>query len=130
MSTNEKALYDVEYHADEKHRSSIVPDDSGAVHGELFVTGDTKYAKLQRFVTRFGVEARGIERVPEDERTDKRAGNPIISAWLGGLRLDDFLHQLSGCTASVLFLDVWSEIWHAPDDSVALLLWLLRSEAQ
>ena len=32
--------------------------------------GNTLYAKLQRAVTRFGVEPRGIERVPEDERTD------------------------------------------------------------
>ena len=65
--------YDMEYNAagGEKHRSSIIPDDSGAVHGESFVHGDGMYARLQRLVTRFGVEARGIERVPEDERTDK-----------------------------------------------------------
>jgi hypothetical protein len=66
----EKSAYDIEYDAAEKHRSSIVPDDSGAVHGESFVVGDTLYARLQRFVGRYGVEQRGIERVPEDERTD------------------------------------------------------------
>ena len=44
--------------------------DAPAVAGEVFTTGDTPYAKIQRFVTRFGVEPRGIERVPEDERTD------------------------------------------------------------
>ena len=45
-------------------------DDAPAVSGEVFVTGDSLYAKTQRFVTKFGVEPRGIERVPEDERTD------------------------------------------------------------
>ena len=71
----EKTGFDIEYVAtfgsDEKHRSSIVPDESGAVHGESFVTGNTLYARLQRFAGRYGVEQRGIERVPEDERTDK-----------------------------------------------------------
>jgi len=71
----EKSGFDVEYNAplrgDEKHHSIIAPDESGAVHGELFVTGDSLYAKLQRFAGRYGVEQRGIERVPEDERTDK-----------------------------------------------------------
>ena len=75
MASYGKTGYDVEYSApiatDEKHRSVIVPDESGAVHGESFVVGDTLYAKIQRLAGRFGVEQRGIERVPEDERTDK-----------------------------------------------------------
>lgn len=71
MAYDNKA-YDMEYNAaGEKHRSSIIPDESGAVPGESFVHGNSTYAKLQRMVTKFGVEARGIERVPEDERTDK-----------------------------------------------------------
>src|ERR1700754_2153086 len=94
MATNEKTTYDVEYHADEKHRSGIVPDETGAVHGEVFVQGDTLYAKLQRVATRFGVEARGIERVPEDERTDKStvkvgtmwcAANMVVSSFALGV---------------------------------------------
>ena len=44
--------------------------DAPAVSGETFITGDTPYAKIQRAVSKFGVEPRGIERVPEDERTD------------------------------------------------------------
>jgi hypothetical protein len=44
--------------------------DSGAVHGESFEYGDSAYAKLQRLAGKFHVEQRGIERVPEDERTD------------------------------------------------------------
>lgn len=67
----EKQPYDVEYNAAEKHHSSIIPDESGAVHGESFIVGDTLYARMQRFVGRYGVEQRGIEPVPEDERTDK-----------------------------------------------------------
>jgi hypothetical protein len=72
MASYEKNDYDVEYGgAGEKHRSSIVPDPSGAVHSESFVAGEGLYFKLQRIAGRFGVEQRGIERVPEDERTDK-----------------------------------------------------------
>ena len=69
----EKYAYDVEQYPYDNgvHRSSIAPDQSGAVHGEVFTAGNSTYAKLQRLATRFGVEARGIERVPEDERTDK-----------------------------------------------------------
>jgi hypothetical protein len=42
----------------------------GAVRGETFETGNSLYARLQRFAGKYGVEQRGIERVPEDERTD------------------------------------------------------------
>lgn len=71
----EKTGYDVEYQypvaGTERHHSVVAPDASGAVHGESFVIGDSTYAKLQRLAGRFHVEQRGIERVPEDERTDK-----------------------------------------------------------
>lgn len=45
-------------------------DEAPAVATEIFLTGDSLYAKIQRAVFQFGVEPRGIERVPEDERTD------------------------------------------------------------
>ena len=45
-------------------------DEAPAVATEIFLTGDSLYAKIQRTVFQFGVEPRGIERVPEDERTD------------------------------------------------------------
>jgi hypothetical protein len=71
----EKTGYDVEYQHPateyDRHHSVIAPDQSGAVHGESFVVGNSTYAKLQRLAGRFHVEQRGIERVPEDERTDK-----------------------------------------------------------
>ena len=57
------------YRDTEKHRDSV--DDTGAVPGESFVAGGGLYGKLQRLAGRFGVEQRGIERVPEYERTDK-----------------------------------------------------------
>lgn len=37
--------------------------------GQTFLVGQTWYAKTQRFFNKFGVEARGIERVPANERT-------------------------------------------------------------
>ena len=45
-------------------------DEAPAVTIDTFLTGDSLYAKIQRAVFQFGVEPRGIERVPEDERTD------------------------------------------------------------
>ena len=54
----------------EKHHGSYVEPD-GAVPGETFTYGDSSYAKMQRFAAKFKIELRGIERVPEDERTDK-----------------------------------------------------------
>lgn len=44
--------------------------DGNAVHGRELTAGESVYAKLQRFAGKFGVEQRGIERVPSDERTD------------------------------------------------------------
>lgn len=44
--------------------------DEGAVHKNEFIAGNSVYARLQRFAGKFGVEQRGIERVPSDERTD------------------------------------------------------------
>lgn len=38
--------------------------------GHIPTEGDSLYAKLQAFAGKYGVEQRGIERVPDDERTD------------------------------------------------------------
>lgn len=54
----------------EKHRNGSYQEADGAVPGEAFIIGDSWRAKILRYATNFGVEARGIERVPEDERTD------------------------------------------------------------
>jgi NCS1 nucleoside transporter family len=96
-SGHEKNIYDVEYQQPavyERHHSVVVPDASGAVHGESFTIGNSTYAKLQRLAGRFHVEQRGIERVPEDERTDKStfkvgtmwlAANMVVSSFAIGV---------------------------------------------
>ena len=71
MTSYEKNQYDIEYGREEQHHSILAPDESGAVHGESFTAGTGVYYKLQRIAGRFGVEQRGIERVPDDERSDK-----------------------------------------------------------
>ena len=61
---------DIEKHPDVGAVPEYMVDDGGAVPGESFEIGNSLYAKLQRFAGKFGVEQRGIERVPENERTD------------------------------------------------------------
>ena len=66
--------FDGEYGHDrrmsDKVGAPVYVDETGAVAGDSFAVGDSWYARTQRMVGRFGVEQRGIERVPEDERTD------------------------------------------------------------
>ncbi|KAI4719656.1 purine-cytosine permease [Aureobasidium sp. EXF-10727] len=50
--------------------SGDYPYDDAAVPGESFEYGDGYYAKLQRLAGKFNIEQRGIERVPENERTE------------------------------------------------------------
>lgn len=72
-----------------RHGSIIPPDESGAVHGESFTVGTSLYSKMQRLAGKLKLEQRGIERVPEDERTDKNvwkvgtmwcAANMVVSS--------------------------------------------------
>lgn len=58
------------------------------LHGEDLEKGNTMYAKLARMGTKMKVEVRGIERVPEDERTD-------TSYWNIGTMVHPFLPSLS-----------------------------------
>ena len=44
--------------------------DENVVHSRDFSSGDSLYARLQRFAGKLGIEQRGIERVPSDERKD------------------------------------------------------------
>ena len=117
MASYEKQSYDVEHGAaDEKRRSVIKPDESGAVHGESFVAGNTLYAKIQRFVGRFGVEQRGIERVPEDERTDTStmkvgtmwcAANMVVSSFaIGALAVPVFDLGFVDSLLTILFINI------------------------
>lgn len=101
---------------DEKRHSTIVPDESGAVHGESFEYGNTLYAKLQRAVGRYGVEQRGIERVPEDERTDKSvvkvgtmwcAANMVVSSFaIGVLAVPVFYLGFVDGLLTIFFINV------------------------
>jgi hypothetical protein len=72
LPTHKVDVYDIEKHSPVNSSAEYI-DDGGAVHAEAFVAGDSLYAKLQRFATGYGIEARGIERVPSDERTDASA---------------------------------------------------------
>jgi len=58
--------------------------DNGAVPGESFEIGNSWTAKVQRLAGKFNIEQRGIERVPEDERTDSgfRALLNVSTMWL------------------------------------------------
>ncbi len=44
--------------------------EENVVHKSDFTAGTSLYARMQRVAGKFGVEQRGIERVPSDERTD------------------------------------------------------------
>ena len=59
-------------------------DSTGAVPGESFETGNSLYAKLQRLAGEFNIEQRGIERVPENERTDTNILN--VGSMVSALR--------------------------------------------
>lgn len=59
----EKAIVDVNYDIE-------YVNDGNAVRSSAFTHGESVFAKLQRLAGKFGMEQRGIERVPNDERTD------------------------------------------------------------
>lgn len=65
----------------------ITKEPTGAVPAEDLEKGDSMYAKLARMGTKMKVEVRGIERVPEDERTD-------TSYWNIGTMVHPFLPSL------------------------------------
>ncbi|KAF2404107.1 purine-cytosine permease [Trichodelitschia bisporula] len=62
------------------HEPHVVTED-GAVPGESFEYGNGLYARMQRLAGKYGVEQRGIERVPENERTDTSLAN-VGTMWL------------------------------------------------
>ncbi|QIW99515.1 hypothetical protein AMS68_005033 [Peltaster fructicola] len=90
--------YDIEKHPDVKTagdhspvspqyyqgRNGLAVDEHNAVAGESFDYGDGIYARLMRIAGKWNIEKRGIERVPEDERTDRgtRALFNVSTMWL------------------------------------------------
>jgi hypothetical protein len=79
MAFNQEKGYDVE--SAQKTSSQDIVVDAGAVHAESLREGDTWYAKAHRMAGRFGVESRGIERVPSDERTDASMSQIGTMVW-------------------------------------------------
>lgn len=84
---------DLEKQASEDQKQIEVMDQidyvpTGAITSEDLEKGDSMYAKLARMGTKMKVEVRGIERVPEDERTD-------TSYWNIGSMVHPFLPSLS-----------------------------------
>ncbi|KAK3329437.1 purine-cytosine permease [Apodospora peruviana] len=77
---NPEDLQEVAMYPSEAGRLSSSIDEN-AVHKSEFSAGDSLYARMQRFAGRFGVEERGIERVPSDERTDSGLSK-IGTMWL------------------------------------------------
>lgn len=63
--------------------------DDGAVPGESFEIGNSTYAKLQRLAGKLNIEQRGIERVPENERTDTSLLNVGTMVRLRGPALEE-----------------------------------------
>jgi NCS1 nucleoside transporter family len=118
---HDKTTYDVEYNAPhgsahDKHHPNIIPDSSGAVHGESLVAGNSLYARIQRLAGRYGVEQRGIERVPEDERTDKStlkvgtmwlAANMVVSSFaIGVLAVPVFALGFVDALLTIFFINI------------------------
>jgi NCS1 nucleoside transporter family len=73
--SSEKPVYN-----NETESGEYIPDE-GAVAAETFVLGDSWYAKTQRLAGKFGVEQRGIERVPSDERSPAHISQ-VGTMWL------------------------------------------------
>ncbi|KAB2574544.1 Permease cytosine/purines uracil thiamine allantoin [Lasiodiplodia theobromae] len=80
----EKKAADADVSSDPSgHRTAagVYTTEGGAVPGESFEYGNSLYARIQRLAGRFNIEQRGIERVPEDERTDHSLLN-VGTMWL------------------------------------------------
>ncbi|KAF6226319.1 hypothetical protein HO133_009185 [Letharia lupina] len=93
----------------------IYTSEAPAVPTEIFLTGDSVYAKIQRAVFQFGVEPRGIERVPEDERTDTNlmkvgtmwfSANMVVSSFaIGALAIPVFSLGFVDSLLTIFFIN-------------------------
>ncbi|KAI8959700.1 purine-cytosine permease [Daldinia sp. FL1419] len=90
--------------------------DANAVHGQDLTAGESVYARLQRFAGKFGVEQRGIERVPSDERTDSSmtqvgtlwfSANMVVSSFaIGALALPVFNLGFVDSALTIVFINL------------------------
>lgn len=83
-SSPHHAPSDDSYHKGTHRNGSLLVDETNAVPGESFEIGNSWYAKAQRLAGKMRIEQRGIERVPEDERTDTgfKALLNVSTMWL------------------------------------------------
>ncbi|KAI9777637.1 MAG: hypothetical protein M1835_005188 [Candelina submexicana] len=109
--------YDIERSSPDKTSYDVeAVSNVGAVPAESFEIGDSPYAKLQRFAGRLNVEQRGIERVPENERTDGTlvkvgtmwlAANMVVSSFaIGALAIPVFKLGFVDAILTVLFINL------------------------
>ncbi|KAI1392778.1 purine-cytosine permease [Hypoxylon trugodes] len=91
-------------------------NDGNAVSGQDLTSGKSMYAKLQRFAGKFGVEQRGIERVPTDERTDSSmvqvgtlwfSANMVVSSFaIGALALPVYNLGFVDSALTIIFINL------------------------
>jgi hypothetical protein len=72
------------FHKTDRDGEGSIVSHHNAVPGESFEIGNGWYAKAQRLAGKLKIEQRGIERVPEDERTDAgfKALLNVSTMWL------------------------------------------------
>lgn len=75
---------DSRFHKVDRDGAASITSNHNAVPGESFEIGNGWYARAQRFAGMLKIEQRGIERVPEDERTDAgfKALLNVSTMWL------------------------------------------------
>ncbi|OTA99396.1 hypothetical protein M426DRAFT_325155 [Hypoxylon sp. CI-4A] len=90
--------------------------DENAIRSQAFTSGGSWYAKLQRFAGRVGLEQRGIERVPSDERTDSSiiqvgtlwfSANMVVSSFaIGALAFPVFNLGFVDSALTIIFINL------------------------
>jgi Permease for cytosine/purines, uracil, thiamine, allantoin len=107
-------MVDPEGSLTEKHQINVLDREEGSV--EDFGAGDSIWAKLQRIAGGFGVEQRGIQRVPENERTDKTLSkigtlwlstNMVVSTFaIGALATPIFSLSFLDAAMTIIFINI------------------------
>ena len=88
-------------------KDHVYVDEATAVPGDSFTYGDSIYARIQRFAGKLNIEQRGIERVPEDERTDTNLANVGTMVGIHDLEVFYPSSAADSCIVSGL-LQTWS----------------------
>ncbi|CAJ2500335.1 Uu.00g031880.m01.CDS01 [Anthostomella pinea] len=91
-------------------------DDGNAVHKEAFVSGPLLYSRVRALAGSLGVEQRGIERVPDDERTDSSmsqvgtlwlSANMVVSSFaIGALAIPIFKLGFVESALTIIFVNL------------------------